>query len=152
MSKRFVELAKTPGGPGTVAAILAQMDAAFRAAALAEIAEHDPALARLVQDRMFTFEDLGRLDARTLSTLLRLVDRKDLALALRGIAAEKREAILAGLSDRARALVREDADAMGPQRAKDVEDARRRIVKAARTLEAEGTVRLLPEPGERWIR
>jgi len=151
MGGRFVALARGPGGPGAAAAILAQMDAATRDAALAEIEAHDPALARLVRERMFTFEDLGRLPPRDLALVLRAVDRADLALALRGLAEKNREAILAGLSERMRAMLREDADAMGPQRAQDVEEARRRIVKAARALEAEGRVRLLPDPGERWL-
>ena len=72
-----------------MAAILVQMDAGARAAALGEIEAHDPALARLVRERMFTFEDMGKLDAKSLSTLLRAVDRNDLALGLRGLEAER---------------------------------------------------------------
>lgn len=140
-----MELARGPGGPGAAAAILARMDARDREAALADLAALDPALARLVRERMFTFEDLGRLDVRALSLVLRGVAQDELALALRGLAEEKREAILAGLSERVRALVRDDAEALGPQRAADVEEARRRILKTARALEAEGRLRLLPE-------
>lgn len=145
MDRRLMELARGPGGPGAAAAILARMEERDREAALADLTALDPALARLVRERMFTFEDLGRLDVRALSLILRSVAQTDLVLALRGVAEEKREAILAGLSERARALAREDTEALGPQRAADVEEARRRILKTAHSLEAEGRLRLMPE-------
>ncbi|WP_395646336.1 flagellar motor switch protein FliG [Terricaulis sp.] len=89
---------------------------------------------------MFVFEDLGKLDAGGVQTLLRSVDKGDLALALKGASDSLRQLFLSNMSERGGKLLKEDMAAMGPVRLKDVDAAQTRMVAMAKELSARGEI------------
>lgn len=91
---------------------------------------------------MFVFEDLGRLDAGGVQTLLRSVDKSDLALALKGSSDTLRQLFFSNMSERGAKLLRDDMAGMGPVRLKDVEQAQTRMVTIAKDLAARGEIML----------
>jgi len=102
----------------------------------------DPDLAGDVRQAMFTFDDLVRVPSRQMRVLLREVASDRLVLALKGAPDNVIDAILAGLSSRAAALVRDDLEAMANARKADVLAARREVVATALKLEADGQLDL----------
>ncbi|MEQ1619676.1 MAG: flagellar motor switch protein FliG [Terricaulis sp.] len=89
---------------------------------------------------MFVFEDLGKLDAGGVQTLLRGVDKSDLALALKGSSDTLRQLFFSNMSERGAKLLRDDMAGMGPVRLKDVEAAQTRMVAVAKDLAARGEI------------
>ena len=96
--------------------------------------------AERIKALMFTFEDLSRLDSSALQTLLQKIDKKELALALKGANDQVKELFFANLSARAGKMLREDMEAMGPVRLKDVDEAQGRMVSTAKDLAARGEI------------
>jgi flagellar motor switch protein FliG len=91
---------------------------------------------------MFVFEDLGKLDSGGIQTLLRAVDKSDLALALKGASDTLRTLFFTNMSERGGKLLKEDMAQMGPVRLKDVDAAQTRMVAAAKELSARGEILL----------
>ncbi len=89
---------------------------------------------------MFVFEDLGKLDSGGVQTLLRAVDKADLALALKGASDTLRTLFFSNMSERGGKLLKEDMAAMGPVRLKDVDAAQTRMVAQAKELSARGEI------------
>jgi flagellar motor switch protein FliG len=89
---------------------------------------------------MFVFEDLGKLDAGGVQTLLRAVDKADLALSLKGASDSLRHLFFSNMSERGAKLLRDDMASMGPVRLKDVEAAQTRMVAQAKDLAARGEI------------
>lgn len=89
---------------------------------------------------MFVFEDLGKLDSGGVQTLLRAVDKSDLALALKGASDSLRTLFLSNMSERGSKILRDDMTAMGPVRLKDVDAAQARMVALAKDLAARGEI------------
>jgi flagellar motor switch protein FliG len=89
---------------------------------------------------MFVFEDLGKLDSGGVQTLLRAVDKSDLALGLKGASDALRTLFFSNMSERGGKLLKEDMAAMGPVRLKDVDAAQTRMVAAAKDLSARGEI------------
>lgn len=89
---------------------------------------------------MFVFEDLGKLDAGGVQTLLRAVDKSDLALALKGASDGLRNLFFSNMSERGGKLLKEEMAAMGPVRLKDVDAAQTRLVAQAKELSARGEI------------
>lgn len=114
---------------------------------LVNLEQQNPELAERVQQAMFTFEDLVKLDDRSLQRVLREVDMRELALALKGASEELKEKILRNMSQRAAQILREEMDYMGPVRLRDVTAAQRRIVDIVRKLEEAGEI-TIPRGGE----
>jgi flagellar motor switch protein FliG len=136
------------GGVETLAELLNQAGRSTERNVLQTIgAEHED-LAEEVRARLFTFEDLHRLADRELQLVLREVDQKDLALALRGVPDWLMFKITANMSTRAAELLREDIEAQAPQRKHVVEEAQSRIVAIVRRLEDNGTITLGGSAGE----
>jgi len=106
------------------------------------IEEKQPELARDMRLAMFTFVDLGRLDAKSMRTLLREVPTERLTIALKGAPQEVIDAIFLGLSERAAALIRDDLEVLGKVRKSEVEGARQEVVQVALRLEADGVLDL----------
>ncbi len=130
------------GGVDTLAELLNQAGRSTERNVLQTIgAEHED-LAEEVRARLFTFEDLHRLADRELQLVLREVDQKDLALALRGVPDWLLEKIANNMSTRAMELLLEDIQAQAPQRKHIVEEAQGRIVAVVRRLEDNGTITL----------
>ncbi|HVY83790.1 MAG TPA: flagellar motor switch protein FliG [Caulobacterales bacterium] len=89
---------------------------------------------------MFVFEDLGKLDAGGVQTLLRVVDKTDLALALKGASDSLRDLFMNNMSERGRKILKDDMAAMGPVRLRDVDAAQTRMVSMAKDLAARGEI------------
>ena len=105
-------------------------------------------MAQEVRDLMFVFEDIIILDDRSIQRLLREVDTKQLALALKGTKEEVREKIFANMSERAQQMLRDDMEYLGPVRAKDVQEVQSQICVTIKALEAAGEIVLERDEGE----
>jgi len=89
---------------------------------------------------MFVFEDLNKLDAGAVQTLLRSVDKGDLALSLKGASDTLRQLFFSNMSERGSKILRDDMASMGPVRLKDVDAAQARLVATAKELAARGEI------------
>jgi flagellar motor switch protein FliG len=98
--------------------------------------------AEKIKALMFTFEDLIRLDPGGVQTLIRSVENGKLALALKGASDSVRDLFFSNMSERAAKILREDMDAMGPVRLRDVDEAQGEIVTVAKDLADRGEIML----------
>jgi flagellar motor switch protein FliG len=130
----------TSGGPQAVAAVLNLISPSLEKELLDGVAMHDAELCAEIKNLMFVFEDLVRLDDRSLQRLLREVDSKALALALKVASDELKERILGVMSQRAVTALQEEMEFMGPVKLRDVENAQSTIVNQVRELEDAGEV------------
>jgi flagellar motor switch protein FliG len=96
--------------------------------------------AERIKALMFTFEDLGKLDPGSIQTLLRNVEKDKLGLALKGATDSLRDIFFSNMSERAGKILREDMEAMGPVRLKDVDEAQMRMVNVAKDLANKGEI------------
>jgi flagellar motor switch protein FliG len=96
--------------------------------------------AKRIRELMFTFEDLGKLDAAAVQTLMRQVDKDALAKALKGASEEIRAFFLGNMSTRAAKMLQDDMSAMGPVRLKDVDEAQMKMVNLAKELADKGEI------------
>ena len=128
------------GGVGMTAKILNRFDAPRAEAILKQISEIDEELAQRIQNSMFTFEDLSRLDDRNFQMLLRSVDQKLLASALKGADPKLLDKVMRNLSQRSAEMLREEISARGPMRVTEIDSAKREIVSTAQRLEREGAI------------
>ncbi|HSV28270.1 MAG TPA: FliG C-terminal domain-containing protein, partial [Candidatus Omnitrophota bacterium] len=96
--------------------------------------------AEKIKALMFTFEDLVRIDAAGIQTLLRQVEKDKLALALKGASDAIKDLFFKNMSERAGKMLREDMEAMGPVRLRDVDQAQSAIVAIAKELAASGQI------------
>ena len=102
--------------------------------------EDNPELAEEIKKRMFVFEDLVTLDDRSIQRVLKEVDMRDLALALKTASQEVTNRIFKNISSRARDMIKEDMSLMGPVRLRDVEEAQQKIVNNIRQLDESGEI------------
>lgn len=128
------------GGVKSLVEVLNRVDRGTEKGILETLEEQDPELAEEVKRLMFVFEDIIGLDARSVQQILREVDMKDLALALKGASEEVKQKIFSNMSERASTILKEDMDFMGPVRLRNVEDAQQRIVNVIRRLEEAGEI------------
>jgi len=96
--------------------------------------------AERIKALMFTFEDLAKLDPGSIQTLLRHVEKDKLGLALKGATDGLRDVFFSNMSERAGKILREDMEAMGPVRLKDVDEAQMRMVNVAKDLANKGEI------------
>jgi flagellar motor switch protein FliG len=130
------------GGVESLASILNHAGRSAEKNVLQAIERTHPDLADEIRQRLFTFDDVATLPDRDVQLVLREVDQKDLALALRGVGDDVRDKLMANLSSRAAELVRDDMETMGPQPKAAVEEAQSNIVAAVRRLEDAGQITL----------
>jgi flagellar motor switch protein FliG len=128
------------GGAEALADILNAADRTTERNVLEHLTERDPGLADRVRALLFTFEDLLQLDDRSLQLVLKNVDTKDLALALRGASEDVTQWIFANMSERGGELLKEEMEYMPPQRRRVVEEAQSKIVGVVRKLEDSGEI------------
>ena len=93
-----------------------------------------------IKQLMFTFDDLIRVDPGGIQTVLRQVDKDQLAMALKGASDEVKELFFRNMSERAGKMMREDMEAMGAVRLRDVDEAQAGIVSAAKALADAGEI------------
>ena len=130
------------GGPKTAAEILNFMGSGSDASVLESIRQGDAELATKIEEQMFTFSDLLKLDNRAMQRLLRDVAGEQLVVALKGADPEMREKVFANMSSRAAETLREDLDSKGPVRMSDVDAEQKAILKIARRLADDGEIML----------
>ena len=128
------------GGVKSLADILNQSDRSTERNVLDQLAQTNGELAEEIRLLLFTFEDVVKLDDRSIQMVLKEVDQKDLAIALRGVSDEVRHRIFANMSERGAELLKEEIDFQPPQRRRIVEEAQGRIVGVVRRLEEAGAV------------
>jgi flagellar motor switch protein FliG len=128
------------GGVKSLAEILNHADRSTERNVLDSITETDESLGAEVRRLLFIFEDIVKLDDRSIQLILREADQKDLALALRGVADEVKERILANMSERGAQMLVEEMEYQPPQRKRDIEEAQGRVVAIVRKLEESGAV------------
>jgi flagellar motor switch protein FliG len=113
---------------------------------LAALEERNRDSAERIRTLMFVFEDLGKLDPSGVQTLLRAVDKTQLAIALKGASDELRDLFFSNMSERAAKIMREDMANMGPVRLRDVDAAQQGMVQLAKDLAAKGEI-IIAEAG-----
>ncbi len=128
------------GGVDKVVEILTRMEQGLDQTVLNAIEETDPELAEEIRKKMFTFEDLVGVDDRSMQLILREVDNNTMTTALKTASEKVRDKLYSNVSQRAREIIQEDLEAMGPVRLSEVEAAQQSIVQIALRLEQEGKV------------
>ncbi|MBM7854210.1 flagellar motor switch protein FliG [Desulfohalotomaculum tongense] len=128
------------GGIKSLVNILNKVDRSTEKAIFEHLEATYPDLAEEVRRLMFIFEDIVKLHDVSIQKVLREVDTKDLALAMRGANSEVNERIFKNMSKRASEMLREEIDYMGPVRLRDVEQAQQKIVNVIRKLEESGEI------------
>jgi flagellar motor switch protein FliG len=110
--------------------------------------ERNREAAERIRALMFVFEDLSKLDPGGIQTLLRAVDKDQLALAMKGASDGLREMFFSNMSERAAKIMREDMETMGPVRLRDVDQAQMAMVQVAKDLAAKGEIMLAGSGGD----
>ena len=123
-----------------MAEIFNNLDRATESRFLSALEERNKDAAERIRSLMFTFEDLQRLDPAGVQTLLRAVDKDKLVIALKGASEELRDLFFSNMSERAAKLMREDMQALGPIRLKDVEYSQQAMVQSAKDLADSGEI------------
>jgi flagellar motor switch protein FliG len=131
------------GGVQVLVELLNRSDRGVERLIFERLEEHDPELADEVRSRMFVFEDITTIDDRSVQQILRQVDSKDLALALKGVRDDVKHKVMSNLSSRAAENLEADIEVLGPVRLAAVEEAQGKVVRVIRTLEEEGQIVLV---------
>jgi flagellar motor switch protein FliG len=113
--------------------------------------ERNHEAAERIKALMFTFDDLQRLNSASMQVLLRSVDKERLPLALKGASEKLRDMFFKSLSERAGKMLRDDIEALGPVKLKDVDDAQSAIVLTAKELAASGEIEIGGSSDEEMI-
>ncbi|MBB4211632.1 flagellar motor switch protein FliG [Rhodothalassium salexigens DSM 2132] len=132
----------------TIAEIFNYLDRSTETRFLTALEDRNRESAEKVRALMFTFEDLGELDPQSVQTLLRNVDKDRLAIALKGASDGVRDLFFSNMSERAAKILREDMEAMGPVRLRDVDEAQVEMVNKAKDLAETGEIILADNKGE----
>ena len=142
---------KSYSGFRAVADLLNRLPAEESKKILETIEEGQPELALSIRNLMFTFEDLVTVPPATIREIVGGVDKRQLAMALRGANEELRAQIFKAMSSRAVEMLKEDMEVLGPVRSREVAQAQQEILNLARRLEAEGKVVLKLETGDEML-
>lgn len=128
------------GGVKTAAEIINLLGTSIEASVIDSIRENDSDLAQKIMDKMFTFDDLVKLDKTAIQMVLKEVSSDTLVIALKGASNELKELILSNMSMRAAESLREDLESRGPVRLSEVEAQQKDILKIVRRLADEGQI------------
>ena len=131
-----------------MAEIFNSFDRQTEARFIGALEERNRDAAERIRALMFVFEDLSKLDPGGVQTLLRAVEKDQLALALKGASDSLREMFFSNMSERASKIMREDMESMGPVRLKDVDAAQMAMVQVAKDLAARGEITLAGQGGD----
>jgi flagellar motor switch protein FliG len=142
---------KSYSGFKAVADLLNRLNAEESKKILETIEDGQPELALSIRNLMFTFEDLVTVPPATIREIVSGVDKRQLALALRGANDELRAQIFKSMSSRAVEMLKEDMEVLGPVRSREVAQAQQEILNLARRLETEGKVVLKLETGDEML-
>jgi len=139
------------GGVKAVADLLNQTDQETSKGILETIEQDDSTLATSIRNLMFTFEDFLDVPDTGMRELLGQIDKKMLSISLKGATEDLKNHIFKSMSSRAVEMLKEDMEALGPMRAREVHDSQQEIVNIARRLESEGKMVLKVEQGESYV-
>ncbi len=123
-----------------IADIFNSLDRNTEARFMDALEDRNPESADRVKSLMFTFEDLVRVDSQGIQVLLRNIDKDKLAVALKGASETIKELFFSNMSTRAGKIIKEDMEAMGPVRLRDVEEAQLYVVNATKELSNSGEI------------
>ena len=123
-----------------IADIFNSLDRNTEARFMDALEDRNPESANRVKSLMFTFEDLVRVDSQGIQILLRNIDKDKLAIALKGTSETIKELFFSNMSSRAGKIIKEDMEAMGPVRLRDVEEAQLYIVNVTKELSNSGEI------------
>ncbi len=123
-----------------MAEIFNSFDRQTEARFITTLEERDREAAERIKALMFTFEDLARLESSAIQTLIQKMDKKELGLALKGANDTVKDVFFSNMSARAGKMLKDDMEAMGPVRLKDVDEAQGKIVATAKDLAAKGEI------------
>jgi flagellar motor switch protein FliG len=131
---------RATGGVSFLVKMLNQVDRGVQKTIFEALETTNPKLVEEIRANLFTFDDLTKLDDRTMQRVLRDISKADLALGLKSAPEKLRDLVYRNLSERARDSLKEEIEILGPQLAKNVYAAQRRIVDAVRSLEESGEI------------
>lgn len=123
------------GGIQALVDVLNHVDRSTEKTIMESLEEQNPDLSEEIKKLMFVFEDIVLLDDRSIQRVLREVENKDLALALKGANEDVRTRIFKNMSERMANMVRDELAYLGPVRVRDIEEVQQKIVGIIRTLE-----------------
>jgi len=130
------------GGVRAVAELFNRLDAVTTKGILETIETNDETLGKSIRHLMFVFEDILKLDEQAIRELLLRVDRKLLTVALKGTSEQLRQHFIKVMSQRAAEMLREDMDALGPVKIREVDESQQQIIAVVRQLESENIITL----------
>ncbi|MBU1196470.1 MAG: flagellar motor switch protein FliG [Proteobacteria bacterium] len=130
------------GGLQVLVDIINGVDKSTEDAVMEYVEEDNPEMANDIRNLMFVFEDLTNIDDMAMREILKKVEGQQLTYALKTATDEMKEKIFSNLSQRAGEMLKDDLEAMGPVRLTEVEEAQQTVVRAAKELEADGTITL----------
>lgn len=142
---------KAYSGYKAVADLLNRQEAEQAKKILEQIEDTDPETALSIRNLMFTFEDLVTIPAASMREIVSAIDKRQLALALRGAKEDLKAHVFRSMSSRAVDMLKEDMEVLGPVRTREVAGAQQEILNLARRLESEGKVILKLEQGDDLI-
>ncbi len=139
------------GGLGRLADLLNNSDEMTSGLVLNEIEEQDPELAAEIKQRMFVFEDLVNVDDRGFQKVLRKVETRELAVALKAASTEVKEKVYKNMSVRAGDMLKEEIEGIGSLRMKEVTDAQQGISRIIQDMESKGELIITGRRGEQFV-
>jgi flagellar motor switch protein FliG len=140
LSSMIMHSMEKVGGVNTVAEILNLCDRNTEKAIMEGVESEDPELVEEIRRLMFVFEDVKMIDDKAIQRIMKELDNKEVALALKMASEELKDKFLSNVSSRGAEMIREDMEFMGPVRVSDVEAAQQRIVDIVRRLEDSGEI------------
>jgi flagellar motor switch protein FliG len=139
------------GGARAVAEMFNRLDSETSKKVLTEVENQDPTVGETIRHMMFVFDDLLLLDENAIKAILSRVDRRVPMTALKGTSDRMKNHFLSTMSERGALMMREDMEALGAVKVKDVETAQQEIITVLRQLEAEGVVVLQGAGGDQYV-
>lgn len=136
------------GGVRAVADICNRLDRETMRQMMEEIEDKNPELSLEIRNLMVTFEDLLLIDDIGIREILQRVDKRVLALSLKGTMPELQQRFYSNMSSRAVEMMKEEMDFMGQVKLKEVTEAQREIIEVMRQLDEEGVISLAGSGGE----
>jgi flagellar motor switch protein FliG len=142
---------ETAGGARAVAELVNKMDRTAGREILEKINVDNPELAATIRNLMLVFDDIMLIDAAGMREILQRAEKKTVTLALKGTSEELQTHIFKNMSQRATEMMKEDMEALGPVRLRDVEKAQHEIVEIVQKLEEEGLVSIRGGSGDEYV-
>jgi flagellar motor switch protein FliG len=142
---------ESTGGIKAVAEMFNRLDSSTSKDLLDSLEKNNTQMVEQIRHLMFVFEDLLLLDENAVKEVLGRADRKLLTIALKGTSDKLKDHFLRAMSQRGAEMLREDMEAMGPVKIKEVEGAQQQVIAIVRQLESEGTVSLKGAVGDQYV-